>query len=90
RFEVYFQGIELANGFHELSDPQEQLIRFQKDNQLRAQKGLAQMPIDQHFIASLPSLPDCAGVALGVDRLVMLATNKKHIDDVISFTIKGA
>ncbi len=90
RFEVYFKGIELANGFHELSDLQEQLRRFEKDNQLRAQKGLAQMPIDLQFIESLPFLPDCAGVALGIDRLVMLATDKKHIDDVISFTIKGA
>lgn len=90
RFEVYFHGIELANGFHELSDPQEQLRRFQKDNQLRAQKGLAQMPIDQNFISSLHALPECAGVALGIDRLVMLATGNKHIDDVISFTIKGA
>ncbi|PKH02271.1 elongation factor P lysine(34) lysyltransferase [Psychromonas sp. MB-3u-54] len=90
RFEVYFQGIELANGFHELSDGQEQLERFQADNRLRSQKGLAQMPIDGNFISSLASLPDCAGVALGVDRLVMLACDKKHIDDVISFTIKGA
>jgi lysyl-tRNA synthetase class 2 len=90
RFEVYFQGIELANGFHELSDGQEQLERFQADNSLRSQKGLAQMPIDDNFISSLASLPDCAGVALGVDRLVMLACDKKHINDVISFTIKGA
>ncbi|MGB2739081.1 MAG: amino acid--tRNA ligase-related protein, partial [Cognaticolwellia sp.] len=90
RFEVYFKGIELANGFHELSDGQEQLKRFQADNSLRSQKGLGQMPIDDRFIASLTSLPDCAGVALGVDRLVMLACDKSHIDDVISFTIKGA
>ena len=48
------------------------------------------MPIDQHFIDSLKSLPDCAGVALGIDRLVMLATEKNHIDDVLSFAIRGA
>lgn len=90
RFEVYYKGIELANGFHELSDSQEQLKRFQKDNRLRKRKGLEEMPIDQHFISSLKSLPDCAGVALGIDRLVMLATEQTHIDDVLSFTIRGA
>ena len=90
RFEVYYKGIELANGFHELSDSQEQLKRFQEDNRLRNQKGLEEMPIDQHFVNSLNSLPDCAGVALGIDRLLMLATEQTHIDDVLSFTIKGA
>jgi lysyl-tRNA synthetase class 2 len=90
RFEVYFQGIELANGFHELNDAQEQLIRFKEDNRLRSLKGLEQMPIDNNFIASLKMLPDCAGVALGIDRLVMLATGQAHIDSVISFSIKGA
>lgn len=90
RFEVYYKGIELANGFHELSDADEQLSRFQEDNRLRLRKGIEEMPIDQRFINALPNLPDCAGVALGVDRLVMLATEKTHIDDVLSFTIKGA
>lgn len=90
RFEVYYKGIELANGFHELSDAAEQLKRFQEDNRLRQQKGLAEMPIDQNFISSLNHLPDCAGVALGIDRLLMLATGKTHIDDVLSFNIKGA
>jgi lysyl-tRNA synthetase class 2 len=90
RFEVYYRGIELANGFHELSDPQEQLKRFQEDNRLRALKGLPEMPIDQRFVDSLNDLPDCAGVALGIDRLVMLATKQTHIDNVLSFSIKGA
>tara|TARA_R110001583_G_scaffold6618_2_gene33557 strand:+ start:31162 stop:32142 length:981 start_codon:yes stop_codon:yes gene_type:complete len=90
RFEVYYQGIELANGFHELSDSEEQLKRFQNDNLLRQKNNLAEMPIDHRFVASLTSLPDCAGVALGIDRLIMLATKQKHIDHVISFTIKGA
>jgi len=90
RFEVYFQGVELANGFHELSDAQEQLLRFQEDNRGRVLKGLEQMPIDDNFIASLTRLPDCAGVALGIDRLVMLATGQSHIDNVLSFSIKGA
>ena len=90
RFEVYYKGIELANGFHELSDSEEQLKRFEKDNCLRKENDLPEMPIDKRFVASLDDLPDCSGVALGIDRLIMLATNKKHIDDVVSFTIKGA
>jgi len=90
RFEVYYKGIELANGFHELSDSAEQLKRFQKDNQLRLQHNLPEMPIDHRFVASLDELPDCSGVALGIDRLIMLATQQAHIDDVVSFTIKRA
>lgn len=90
RFEVYYKGIELANGFHELSDAQEQLKRFQEDNRLRELRGIEQMPIDQHFVNSLANLPDCAGVALGIDRLIMLATEQKHIDNVLSFAIRGA
>ena len=90
RFEVYYKGIELANGFHELSDSAEQLKRFQHDNTLRKEKGLEQMPIDQHFIDSLNDLPDCSGVALGIDRLIMLATHEQNIDNVLSFTIAKA
>ena len=90
RFEVYYKGIELANGFHELSDSAEQLIRFQTDNEIRKEKGLDQMPIDHNFIDSLDNLPDCSGVALGIDRLVMLATKEQNIDNVLSFTIKKA
>ncbi|WP_019617117.1 elongation factor P--(R)-beta-lysine ligase [Psychromonas ossibalaenae] len=90
RFEVYYKGIELANGFHELSDAEEQLKRFQEDNRLRKRKGLAKMPIDQNFIDSLPFLPDCAGVALGIDRLIMLAAGQEHIDDVLSFAVERA
>jgi lysyl-tRNA synthetase class 2 len=90
RFEVYYKGIELANGFHELSDAQGQLKRFQEDNRLRGLKGIEEMPIDQHFVNSLENLPDCAGVALGIDRLIMLATEQKHIDNVLSFAIRGA
>ncbi len=88
RFEVYYKGIELANGFHELNDAKEQLQRFENDNKKRQQKNIEQMPIDRNFIDSLSHLPDCAGVALGIDRLIMLATGAKHIDSVLSFTIK--
>ncbi|MDC5840084.1 elongation factor P--(R)-beta-lysine ligase [Vibrio europaeus] len=86
RFEVYFKGIELANGFHELDDPQEQLKRFEQDNTKRIEMGLSPQPIDHHLIAALKSgLPECAGVALGVDRLIMLAIGCDHIDQVTAF-----
>ncbi len=86
RFEVYFKGIELANGFHELDDPKEQLARFEQDNSKRSEMGLTPQPIDYHLIAALEAgLPDCAGVALGVDRLMMLALGCEHIDQVTAF-----
>lgn len=86
RFEVYFKGIELANGFHELDNAQEQLRRFEQDNHKRVEMGLAEQPIDYHLIAALQSgLPECAGVALGVDRLIMLALGCDHIDQVTAF-----
>ncbi|USD65080.1 elongation factor P--(R)-beta-lysine ligase [Vibrio sp. SCSIO 43136] len=91
RFEVYFKGIELANGFHELDNAQEQLARFEQDNRQREEMGLAQMPIDHHLIKALEhGLPACAGVALGVDRLIMLALGKAHIDEVTAFTFPRA
>lgn len=91
RFEVYFKGIELANGFHELDNPQEQLSRFVSDNQMRRERGLPMQPIDYHLIEALTSgLPPCAGVALGVDRLVMLALGEAHIDKVTAFSFPRA
>jgi len=89
RFEVYYRGIELANGFHELANAQEQQARFEADNQKRVIAGLQPQPIDLNLIAALAAgLPDCAGVALGIDRLVMLALDKKHIDQVIAFEVQ--
>jgi len=86
RFELYFQGIELANGFHELTDGPEQLRRFEQDNIKRQNMGLDIMPVDQHFIAAINfGLPPCAGVALGIDRLLMLALSCSKIDQVIAF-----
>ncbi|MGJ8678778.1 elongation factor P--(R)-beta-lysine ligase [Paraglaciecola sp.] len=86
RFELYFKGVELANGFHELDDATEQLVRFEADNKKRKQQGLAEMPIDQNLIEALKSgLPACAGVALGIDRLVMLALQVTSIDQVLAF-----
>ncbi|MCW8332801.1 elongation factor P--(R)-beta-lysine ligase [Vibrio paucivorans] len=86
RFEVYFRGIELANGFHELDNPVEQLSRFEQDNALRVKMGLKPQPIDHNFIDALKAgLPECAGVALGIDRLIMLALGYEHIDSVTAF-----
>ena len=91
RFEVYFKGIELANGFHELDNPAEQLKRFEEDNLKRGEMGLAPQPIDHHLIEALKSgLPDCAGVALGIDRLIMLSLGCDHIDQVTAFPFPRA
>ncbi len=91
RFEVYFKGIELANGFHELDNPAEQLKRFEEDNLKRTEMGLAPQPIDQHLIEALKAgLPDCAGVALGIDRLIMLSLGCDHIDQVTAFPFPRA
>lgn len=91
RFEVYFKGIELANGFHELDNAKEQLARFEGDNAKRKSMGLIEQPIDYHLIAALEAgFPDCAGVALGIDRLIMLAMGEKHIDQVMAFPFDRA
>ncbi|TKB51362.1 elongation factor P--(R)-beta-lysine ligase [Ferrimonas sediminicola] len=91
RFEVYFKGIELANGFHELSDADEQLRRFEQDNLKRQAAGLPPRPIDHLLIRALAAgLPDCAGVALGVDRLIMLALEEEQIDAVLAFPVSRA
>jgi lysyl-tRNA synthetase class 2 len=86
RFEVYVDGIELANGFHELQDAREQRQRFLNDLEKRQQLGYPKIPLDENFLASLEyGLPACAGVALGVDRLIMLALGVSHISQVLSF-----
>ncbi|WP_036828101.1 elongation factor P--(R)-beta-lysine ligase, partial [Photobacterium sanctipauli] len=91
RFEVYFKGIELANGFHELSDGDEQLARFEEDNRKRESMGLLPQPIDMHLVEALRAgFPNCAGVALGIDRLIMLAQGLDHIDQVTAFPIEVA
>jgi lysyl-tRNA synthetase class 2 len=88
RFECYFQGVELVNGFNELTDPHVQLERFQEDNMNRKTLSIPQRPIDRNFIAALSQgLPQCSGVALGIDRLIMLALKTEHIEQVISFPI---
>ncbi|OOE82698.1 elongation factor P lysine(34) lysyltransferase [Salinivibrio sp. PR6] len=91
RFEVYYRGVELANGFYELQDANEQRQRFEADNAARVARGLPPQPIDEHLLSALESgLPDCAGVALGIDRLVMLALGCDHIDAVTAFPVSRA
>ncbi|MGB0938414.1 MAG: elongation factor P--(R)-beta-lysine ligase [Colwellia sp.] len=91
RFECYFQGIELANGFNELTDGQIQLKRFNTDNTKRSSLGLDKRAIDDNFIQALNAgIPDCSGVALGIDRLVMIALSIGKIENVISFPINNA
>lgn len=86
RFEVYFQGIELANGFYELSDVKEQTERFEQDKQTRLAKGLDAGVLDIHLLEALEhGLPDCSGVALGVDRLIALAAKTKKLADILAY-----
>jgi elongation factor P--(R)-beta-lysine ligase len=91
RFELYFNGIELANGFHELADAAEQRARFEEQLRTRAAAGLPEPPTDERLLDALASgLPKCAGVALGFDRLIMAAAGAGSIQDVIAFPIDRA
>ena len=91
RFECYFKGIELANGFHELTDHEEQIKRFRSDNTKREKLNKEEQPLDERFLAALKhGLPSCSGVALGVDRLLMLALNERTIKSVMTFSVDNA
>lgn len=86
RFELFVEGVELANGFHELTDPAEQRRRFERDLAVRRKRGLPEPPVDERLLAALEAgLPDSAGVALGFDRLVMLAAGAESIRHVLAF-----
>jgi lysyl-tRNA synthetase class 2 len=86
RFELYYRGIELANGFHELRDAAELRLRFEKINTARTADGRGALPLPESLLAALDEgLPPCAGCALGFDRLVMLAAGSATIDDVVAF-----
>jgi elongation factor P--(R)-beta-lysine ligase len=89
RFELVIRGMEIANGYDELQDVAEQRRRFELDQAARVRKGLATVVEDQHYLAALEAgLPDCAGVALGVDRLLMLLTGAEHVDEVLAFPLR--
>jgi len=91
RFELYHRGVELANGYHELTNAAEQRMRFSADQQARKARGLPVATLDQHLLAALEAgLPDCAGVALGFDRVLMLALDAASIDDVLAFPTERA
>jgi len=91
RFELYLGSLELANGYHELADATEQGMRFDRDNQLRAQRGDQQPPRDDNLLQALATgFPDCAGVAIGVDRLLMAMLKTTRIADVLAFDFNRA
>ncbi len=91
RFEVYLQGIEIANGFHELTDFDDHVMRFAKDNSDRSEMGLPTMAIDNRLLAAIHhGLPSCAGVALGLDRVVMLKQGVATLAEVITFPTGSA
>ena len=85
RFEVYIEGLELANAYDELADAVVLRQRFVADNAEREKQGLTIMPLDEHLLAALPNMPACSGIALGVDRLLMIAQNKLQLEKVITF-----
>ncbi len=89
RFELYFGGTELANGYQELADAAEQRSRFEADNRLRERSGLPVIPLDESLLGALEhGLPDSSGVALGVDRLVMLAADLPEISAALPFSLQ--
>ena len=91
RFELYCDGIELANGFHELASAAEQRMRFEHDVSQRRRLGLPCYPLDENLLTALQSgFPDCAGVALGFDRLLMLASGARTIEEVLTFPTERA
>jgi lysyl-tRNA synthetase class 2 len=85
RFELYAGGLELANGFSELTDPVEQRERFERELRMRAAAGRAVYPIDERFLDALGRMPPAGGVALGLDRLLMLLTGAETIEEVLLF-----
>ena len=91
RFELFINGMEIANGFHELSDTEEQRKRFVQDNTRRQDSGLPFCKMDEYLLAALGAgLPDCAGVAVGIDRLLMAMHNRNSISEILAFPIDRA
>ncbi len=91
RFELYVGAQELANGYHELTDAAEQRARFERDNARRRERGLAEVPIDENLLAALAQgMPDCAGVALGIERLLIAMLDTDDIREVLAFPFAEA
>ena len=86
RFELYIGGVELANAFSELTDPAEQRSRFLHEQETRLSLGKGVYPMPDRFLSELPHMPPAAGIALGLDRLVMVLLDAASIDDVVAFT----
>jgi len=90
RFEAYLGAVELANGYHELNNRDEQRQRFLDDLAIRKQRDRIQPPLDEALLAALPNLPDCAGVAVGIDRLLMVLLGTTRMSDVLAFDFAHA
>jgi lysyl-tRNA synthetase class 2 len=90
RFELYLGRYELANGYHELNDAAEQRARFERDNVRRRERGQRELPLDEPLLAVLDAMPDCAGVALGIERLLMCLAGTDAIADVLAFPFSEA
>ena len=89
RFEAYYQGVELANGYHELADADEQAARFEADNCVRRSRQRRPIKVDRHLLAALEAgIPDCCGVAIGLDRVLMLRLGAQDLDAVIGFSFE--
>jgi lysyl-tRNA synthetase class 2 len=86
RFELYIGGLELANGFSELTDAKEQRQRFEEASEARTRKNWARYTMPEKFLQALQTMPQSAGIALGIDRLVMILADTDKIDDVVAFT----
>ena len=86
RFELYIEGLELANAYDELIDADVLRSRFEADNTEREKLGLHVMPIDEYLLAALPNMPECSGIALCIDRLLMVVQNQMKLEKVVSFT----
>ena len=90
RFELYLGPHELANGYHELNDAIEQRARFERDNAVRRRRGQREIPLDENLLGVLDALPDCAGVALGVERLLMCLADTDAIAEVLAYPFAEA
>lgn len=90
RFELYMNGLEIANAYDELADGQALRVRFEQDNLARKQRGLPVMPIDDNLLAACDALPPCSGIAVGLDRLLMVKVGAEKLEQVIAFPITQA